>query len=525
MSQSSPCPVVVGRRSVLEECGDLLRDESSLIGGAVDRVYRPGSSEEVAAVVAMAAKEGAQLTVSGARTGIAGGAVPGADEPGRLHWLLSLERMDRILGWKLDADGGAPGVRVQAGVPLSTLTQTVREEAGIETPPTGSRWMYPVDPTEWTASVGGTIATNASGARSYRYGPTAPWVRALTVVLADGTLLEVGRGEVQARDGRLLWPGAFGDRVLTVPNLPTPRVRCVAGYALSPEVDLIDLIVGSEGTLAVVVEAELALTSEPPGVLSLFSFLPPGGDGLALTARIRSDPRLAPLAIEYLDGSALELLRRRELRLGSSHTPVPPDADSALFVELPWNHEAEVFHLAEAMEAQLRSEGGSLEFTWAGEDEMQARKMKALRHAVPEAVNERISMHARTVPGLHKVGTDLAVPDEGAAEMNAIYRDRLRGSGMEYALFGHAAENHLHANLIPSSAEELDRARALHLELAREAVRLGGSVTAEHGIGRLKHDLVPIQYGEAGVAALREVKRFFDPEGRLNPGVLFPVLS
>jgi D-lactate dehydrogenase (cytochrome) len=153
---------------------------------------------------------------------------------------------------------------------------------------------------------------------------------------------------------------------------------------------------------------------------------------------------------------------------------------------------------------------------------MEARKMKALRHAVPEAVNERISTHARRVPGLHKVGTDLAVPDQGAAEMNGIYRERLRDSGMEYALFGHAAENHLHANLIPSSKEELDRARSLHLDLAREAVRLGGSVTAEHGIGRLKHELVPIQYGEAGVDALRGVKRFFDPEDRLNPGVIFP---
>jgi D-lactate dehydrogenase (cytochrome) len=522
MPQSSPCPVVIGRRAVLEECGDLLRDESSLTGRAVDRVYRPRSGEEAAAVVRMAAKEGARLTVSGARTGIAGGAVPGTDEGGPMHWLLSLERMDRILGWKRDAVGGLPTVRVQAGVPLSRLTQAIREEGGLPEPPSGGRWMYPVDPTEWTASAGGTIATNASGARSYRYGPTAPWVRALRVVLADGTLLEVGRGEVQAQNGRLVWPGAFGDRVLTVPSLPTPRVRCVAGYALSPEVDLIDLLVGSEGTLAVVVEAELALTPEPRGVLSLFSFLPPGGDALALTARIRSDPRLDPLAIEYLDGSALELLRRRERTSGSSRTPVPSEAGSALFVELPWNDEAEMFELAEAMEAQLSSEGGSLESTWAGDDEMEARKMKALRHAVPEAVNERISTHARRVPGLHKVGTDLAVPDQGAAEMNGIYRERLRDSGMEYALFGHAAENHLHANLIPSSKEELDRARSLHLDLAREAVRLGGSVTAEHGIGRLKHELVPIQYGEAGVDALRGVKRFFDPEDRLNPGVIFP---
>lgn len=522
MPELSPGPAVVGRSAVLEEYGDLLRDESSFAGGAVDRVYRPGSGEEVAAVVTMASREGARLTVSGARTGIVGGAVPGPIEAGGCRWLLSLERMDRILGWRQDAGDGTPAVRVQAGVALSTLAQAVREEETLPGPPTGSRWMYPVDPTEWSASVGGTIATNASGARSYRYGPTGSWVRALRVVLADGSLVEVRRGEVAAREGRLRWPRAFGDRVLTVPDLVQPRVRCVAGYALSSEVDLVDLLVGSEGTLAVVVEAEMALTPEPRGLLSLFSFLPPEGDGLAVAAEIRSDSRLDPLAIEYLDGSALELLRRRERRLGSSSTPVPSGAGSALFVELPWNDEGELVALVEAMEGRLNSEGGSLESTWAGDDEREARKMKALRHAVPEAVNERISLHARRVPGLHKVGTDLAVPDEGASEMNGLYREHLSESGMEHALFGHAAENHLHANLIPSSSDELDRARALHLELAREAVRLGGSVTAEHGIGRLKHELVPIQYGPSGVSALREVKRFFDPDGRLNPGVLFP---
>ena len=136
-------------------------------------------------------------------------------------------------------------------------------------------------------------------------------------------------------------------------------------------------------------------------------------------------------------------------------------------------------------------------------------------------MNGRIARLKRDVPELHKVGTDLAVPDGSADEMNRVYRESLAASGLRYVVFGHAGENHLHVNLIPRTREELERAKALHKDLAREAVRLGGAVTAEHGIGRLKRELLEIQYGPEGVRALRRVKEFFDPKGILNPGVLF----
>jgi D-lactate dehydrogenase (cytochrome) len=508
-------PAASGESAVLDQFPDLLRDESRLVAGVVTRVYRPSTPEAVAAVVGEAGTAGVPLCVSGARTGISGGAVP-QDTP----WVLSLEGLDRIVDAGVDPMSGERWVRVEAGVTLTALARWLKTEA-----PAGLRgFLYPVDPTEWSASVGGTVATNASGGRSYRYGPTARWVRALRVVLADGRMCWVRRGEVVARDGQMVWPAGWGDRRLRLPELPEPRTRCVAGYAIRPDGDLVDLLVGSEGTLAVVVEAELALAPEPEGLLGLFVFLPSGVDGLDAVVALRNEPDLAILTAEFLDAASLDLVREFQAQGVGGDVPVFPDhAASALFLELEIGRGDDAMMAAmETLDRVLTGLGASLDDTWAGEGEADRQRMRHLRHAVPEAVNTWIRTRARSVPGLHKVGTDLAVPDEGWMALRAAYEDARTRAGMRSVLFGHAAENHLHLNFLPDDLEALERAQRLHEALAREAVRLGGAVTAEHGIGRLKRSLVAIQFGADGVAALRSVKDFMDPHGILNPGVLLP---
>ncbi len=507
-------PVAEGMGAIRDRFPDLLRDESNLSGQGVERVYLPTSAEEVAAVVQAAAEAGIPLSLSGARTGITGGAVPVGT-----RWLLSLQRMDRFLGWGRDPESDQPFVRVEAGLSLAELAKRVAALESLA----AEGWVYPVDPTEWSASVGGTVATNASGSRSYHFGPTGRWVRALRLVLPDGRLVELRRGEVRARGTEVRWPAGFDDRVLRVPDLRHPQAKCVAGYGLEADGDLMDLFIGAEGTLGVVVEAELALAPLPPRILSLFAFLPEGADALELVARIKAEPHLSPLAMEYLDEGCLRLLREERAAGREESIPELPDgAREALYLELPFADDDAMESGIEALDTLLASVGASLDDTWAGDDEGERARMRHLRHAVPEAVNARITRRKREEPGLHKVGTDLAVPDGTAAELYRLYRERREATGLEAVLFGHAAENHLHLNFLPRSAEELVRAKAVHLELAREAVRLGGSVTAEHGIGRIKRELVEIQYGPEGVEELRRVKAFLDPRGILNPGVLLP---
>jgi len=125
------------------------------------------------------------------------------------------------------------------------------------------------------------------------------------------------------------------------------------------------------------------------------------------------------------------------------------------------------------------------------------------------------------VPELHKVGTDMAVPDAALGEMMDLYAERLGASGLDHVIFGHIGSGHVHVNILPESVDELVRAGELYEEFAREAVRMGGSVAAEHGIGRIKKKFLPIQFSAEQIAAMRAVKAALDPDGILNPGVLF----
>ncbi|TVP42488.1 MAG: FAD-binding oxidoreductase [Gemmatimonadales bacterium] len=506
-----PSPEAASPREVRERFPDLLRDESNLSGGSAGKAFLPGSGDDVARIVSEAAGRGATLSIGGARTGISGGAVPGGDS-----WVLSLQRLRRIHGLVAGPPGEAPGLRVEAGVSLDEVRSWL---AQVE----GGRWIYPVDPTEWSASVGGTVATNAAGGRSYHYGATSAWVRALRVVLPDGTLVELRRGDVTASDDAVSWDALAGGGLLGLPRVKRPRVRCVAGYDIAPGGDLVDAFVGSEGTLGVVVEAELALAPAPKFIVGLFCFVHAEASVPDLVPAIRELEGFSVLAIEYLDPASLDLLREERRAGRGGEIPVFPDhAGAAFFLELAFEDEAEVEAGFECLERVLSGHGGSLDDIWAGFEPADRMRMRHLRHAVPEAVNARVARLRRSVPELHKVGTDLAVPDEAAAQMGQVYAAARKEAGMPSVLFGHAAENHLHLNFLPRTVDELARARALHLGLAREAVRLGGSVTAEHGIGRLKLALLPIQFGVKGVEELRRFRAGFDPAGTLNPGVHLP---
>ena len=194
---------------------------------------------------------------------------------------------------------------------------------------------------------------------------------------------------------------------------------------------------------------------------------------------------------------------------------------AAVYLEIPFADEAELDAVHEALRETLALVGIDPEQSWAGFTERDMAEMKRLRHAVPESVNAIIGRRKRLVPELHKVGTDMAVPDAALGEMMAFYDARLGESGLDYVIFGHIGNGHLHVNILPESVDEIGRAEALYMDFAREAVRLGGSVSGEHGIGRIKKPFLPIQFTAEQIAAMRAVKAALDPDGLLNPGVLF----
>lgn len=507
---------------------DGLRDESRRIGTA-EGIAFPTTVEEVCELLRLAAKQERPVTIQGARTGITAGAVPDGGV------VLSLTRLDRILGVSIAADGCAC-VRVQPGLSLTTL-RAFLDGAPVDTSTwsepsrqalllvRASRWIFTPDPTESSASLGGMVACNASGACSFAYGATRGHIRALTVALADGDLLDLERG-VQRATGRQFHVTTRSGHELSgkIPAYEMPAVKNAAGYYAAPDMDLIDLFIGSEGTLGVIVEIELSLQPMPPVTWGVVCFLPDEACAMNLVEWAR-DPLqrtdgAQPVAIEYFDPGVLDLLR--QARAGGVHLPQLKDKwNQAVYVEYTAASEAVADARAAELAQWLATHGGSSEDTWISTGEEGLRRIKEFRHAAPEQVNRRIADRQRQHPGLTKLGTDLSVPNAFLRPVMALYRRDLAEAGLEHVVFGHIGDNHVHVNILPRNLQEYAQGKALYETWARQVVAWGGSVSGEHGIGKLKVNLLHGMVGESGVAEMRALKRVFDPAGRLNPGNLF----
>jgi len=351
--------------------------------------------------------------------------------------------------------------------------------------------LYPPDPTETGAAVGGTIATNASGSRSFQYGSTRRWVGALRVVLADGSIREFRRGE----------------RIdFEVGDIPVPEVtKNTAGYRLRPGMDWVDLFVGSEGTLGVVTEAQVRLAPAPKAVLGGLIFFP--DDDAAVDAVEHWRATCAPRMLEYFDRPSLEMLRAR-------FPDIPGEAQAAILMEqeLVSEEDEEIDRWLERIEAS----GALAEVSWFGLSASDRERFRRFRHSLPELVNDRVRRS-----GAMKRNTGDAVPLAKNREMLSYYRRRLAEEFPDrYVIFGHIGDAHVHINLFSDPADP-QRATGLLREFAMKAVELGGTVSAEHGLGKRKAHLLRLQFSEAQIHAMRAVKRRLDPKSILGRGTLW----
>jgi len=513
---------------VTDEHADYLRDESRSVGRA-ESISFPADETAVVNILTEVRQAGSHLTVQGARTGIAAGAVPDGGH------IMNLSRMNRITGLRRDA-AGTFFLTVQPGVILSELRSALAgkrfETDGWSEAATAclnefraaGPWFFPSDPTETSASLGGMAACNASGARSFRYGPVRPYIEGLRAVTADGTVLELRRGREKAagRDFCL----RQGDRVVAAGRLPAyelPAVKNASGFYAIDNMDLLDLFIGSEGTLGIITELELRLLPEPPLQWGMTSFFPSEAEAIDFVRQVRDTAAdRKPVAIEYFNYQALDLLRAQRANPAFADIPeLPPEYYTAIYTEFHGTDEDSVTDaLGEASE-KLIACGGDDATTWLAMNDREMERQHFFRHAVPEAVNLLIDRRRRYEPGLTKLGTDMAVPDAALADIVAMYNRDLASSGLEAVMFGHIGDNHIHVNILPNSLAEYRQGRELYTNWAREVIRSGGTVSAEHGVGKLKAALLREMYGEAGIAQMRAVKEAFDPEWRLNPGNLF----
>ena len=482
---------VTGRENVKEMCADLLQDESNLSGAWCETAVWPENTEEAREFISDCSNRGIQLTVSGGLTGITGGALPAGGSVISASALKNIRLLDN------------GNITAGAGVTIEELNSFIKANT--------DGFFYPPDTTEETASVGGTIATNASGAGSFLYGATRKWVEGLKILLPGGKLLSIKRGEYM-----------FNYRTCSHPLLGTIHLPALlreqppknaAGYYIRPDMDLIDLFIGSEGTLGFIVEAELKLAPEPMYVIDLAVF-PDNQEsfwelyGVLLHAR---EP-LRIRALEIRDDRCMDFLRSHPGEL-----PLPPE--NALFCLLLRAEADSDEHLEETLmtlDEILVSSNSSPETAWGGFEPSERKRIKDFRHALPEAVNHCIAESRRKYPSIHKFGSDGAVKlprfEEYFARVTGILEER----GLPFVIFGHAGQGHIHANAMPQDPRQMLQAEEAMREIATYAVEMGGTVSAEHGLGKLKRDYLNLMYSEDEVKGMEAIRRAIDPDQLMN---------
>jgi D-lactate dehydrogenase (cytochrome) len=483
---------------------DCLRDESRR-SGCADGIIFAENEEAVCAFFKHLPADCRAVTLQGGRTGITGGAVPDGGI------ILNLSRMNRSGPQQTMVDK-THIMRVEPGVLLEDFRSALPPDA-----------FFPPDPTETTASIGGMTACNASGAMSFQYGAMRRHIQGLRVVLPDGDLLELERGRDRADGQRMTLTTRAGRRLeFDIPALTMPSVKHAAGYYSAPGMDAVDLFIGAEGTLGVITAIDCRLSKPPAVIWGAVVFLPDEAGALKLVKAARN-AAIRPAAVEYFSAELLELLRAHKTSQPSfgDIPDLPPPLVAALYLEYHHSAAADQEAGMEMLIELLEEHGADSGKVWMADDPHEMARLKAFRHAAPECVNLRIDQRRKNEPRITKLGTDLAVPDEALDTMLQRYRTDLQKSALEFVIFGHIGNNHLHVNILPRSLEEYETGRELYLGWAELAVSLGGSVSAEHGIGKLKRRMLEIQYGTAGINEMRRIKQIFDPAMLLNPGNLF----
>ena len=504
-----------------------LTDESKMTGKG-EHVIIPVDESELREVMRVNNSKGNPVTVSAMRTGVCGGCVPLEGD------VISLERMTGVIGIGRDDRGYFVRVlpcttiseinrvlRSRDFSHLSDVTEGAREMLSSEPVP----YFYPVDPTEMNGSIGGNIACNASGPRTYRYGPTRDWVRRLMVVLPEGQYIDFTRGDYVAEGRRISFPAGRSYFSFDIPSYDfNTGVKNAAGPMFHENMDLIDMFVGSEGIFGIIAEADVYISPWHPLVSNIL-FFPTDRDCLDAVREFREDDLVDPEFLEYMDCGSLDLIRRvMSSDPAMIRVPrLPEGAGSALFFDMQETGDMDARY-ARVAEIAGRH-GGSLDMSWCGRDAADRERMRELRHSIPRSIFEYVASLKGEMPGIHKMGTDMSVPDEAADEMMSYYAEQLDAAGLEYVMFGHIGDNHPHVEIILKSMGDFDKAKEVYARFAAKAVELGGSPSAEHGIGKIKTDYMRMMYGERGVEEIRRVKAILDPKDILCRGNLIGVVQ
>jgi glycolate oxidase len=439
--------------SVRPEVLDAFSRDATKLSFKPDAVAFPGNKEEVAEILVLAGRKHLPVIPRGAGSGKSGGALPVA---GGL--VLVMDRFDHILS----IDERNLIAKVEPGVITAHLQREV-DRYGL---------YYPPDPASTDVStIGGNVAECAGGLRAFKYGVTRDYVLGLTVVLPTGEIIKTG---VETAKG-------------------------VVGY------DLTRLIVGSEGTLAVVTDITLRLVPKPAARKTMMAFFPdPSSAVQAVSEIIRS--KIVPAAIEFMDRLCMACVRS-EMGLD-----IPAESHALLLIEVDGDHGLIRREAKKIQEVCLRCGATQVE---SASGKKAAERLWEARKKVSPAVYSL---------GPDKVSEDIVVPRSRMADMVAFLGRLGRKYNLPMPAYGHAGDGNIHVNILfdKNRPKEEEKVTAAVKELFQAVIGMKGTISGEHGIGLTKAPFLDMELSPPAIALMGRLKKAFDPKGILNPGKIFP---
>lgn len=418
-------------------------------------VVKPADTAQVSEIMKLAARENIPITPRGAGTGLSGGALP-------VHGgiLLSLERMNRVL----EIDEENLTVTAQPAVVTKVLQSSV-EEKGL---------FYPPDPASLdSCSIGGNVAENAGGPRAFKYGVTRNYLCGLEAVWPSGEISRLG--------GK--------------------TIKNVTGY------DLMQLLCGSEGTLAVVTEVTLRLLPRPKLQTDLLIPFPSIADAVAASTAVLRE-RIVPAAMEFMERKALLaaekfLEKRAPFREAGAHLLLQLDGNDREQMRRDYERIGEVVSRHEALDVLVAEDRPSQDRLWE------------IRRALSEALTQKSPVRERE---------DVVVPRAAIPALFRAMAAMQERHGVEIVSFGHIGDGNIHVNILKETMDQKAWEETLPRvldDLFAAVLGLGGTISGEHGIGFVKKRFLPRALDPATLEMMRALKRTVDPKGILNPGKIF----
>ncbi|MDD4182688.1 MAG: FAD-binding oxidoreductase [Candidatus Omnitrophica bacterium] len=463
-----------------EEFESYLEDTSNLYGNA-SSLYIVKSRDELIELIRDFNKHKARFTISAGRTGTTGGCVPLEGV------IISIEQLKSII----EIDKDKKTMHLETGL-------TFKEFEGITAK---NNLMLRACPTESLAFIGGAISTCASGVRGFGYGSIRNYISEIEVILPTGEPMVIKRGTIFSKERLFDFEYKGKKFKFKLPSYTAPKIKSQAGYFVHSNMDLIDLFIGSEGTLGVVVAVKIDLQDKPVDVFDGLIFFKKETQGLGFIAEIKNLKQknlLKPTSLEFFDENSLNMLREEYSFV--------PACECAVYFEQAIEPCDKPDILMDKWVNLIEESFALTEKSLLADTSQERERIFEFRHRLPQLINEYLRNYKQL-----KTAVDCAVPHNSFTYMYNFYKEKAKESGIRYVNFGHIGEDHLHFNFLPKATQETFTAKKYMEMFCKKAVSLGGTVSAEHGIGKIKKPYLKIMYDKSQIEEMARLKKYFDP--------------